>query len=473
MDDGAVLAALAAEIRAAGGKRCRVCLNYIAQPFCGMTGKPHKVPLPVVEATLDMAPPQATSSSANAAVALSSISAHASSSSQGQNGRPRHTSRTKPKRRPVYEDIPKGELGAGSCDCAAPSSGGGQQQAPGRFPLSDDVLFIVFSYLLPWEVMPLRVLCRDLWNASLHPMLWKHFNCVIADISLLEIPDVFKVDEAARVWRLGLQNCVNSAESVMNGAERRGLVAQRDMPQSIVSNGQKMRYAIFVQSGVLKWRRLVERLFPANISSLKERVVGDVLGAILETNLCEITMKSITMSDVDDLHELLSRTCDAHQVLSDTYDHLRAHKRDSGKLAVLHQYVKRLQDSINIVTKIDQWMNCVTDLRYWEQLRLQYCTLPAHPAACSVVHIMMMLETQPHFKDLWDFTISKANDAFDSEAEGGSASGPESDDASSQGIPSPLVLGAPPLLQPAVSVASPPSEDASVATILPTSEYSA
>ena len=40
-----MLAALASAIQADGGRRCPTCLNYEAQPFCGMTGKPHKLRL--------------------------------------------------------------------------------------------------------------------------------------------------------------------------------------------------------------------------------------------------------------------------------------------------------------------------------------------------------------------------------------------------------------------------------------------
>ena len=437
MDETVLLSAIAADIRATGGKRCKICLNYIAQPFCGMTGAPHVVPHTTTTTT--------------------------SSSSSS----PDPKTQTRRKKRSVAKSAP----------------------SRGTFSVSDDVVLVVFAFLNPWEVIQLRVLSKELWAASLHPKLWRAFGTVVEDITLLDTPEAFRSEVAQAVWVRGLQACVDHARSVLSqvvsGAipftAEGGAAGSGQHPFGVPLDAPlppcQQRYVIYAKFGVLGLRRSVAELFPSCFGSgaMKERAASDVLSALLELNLCDISMKLVTMGDIDELHELLSRICDAHQVVSDVYDRLKHKKEGSAvKLAALHSFVKQKQDSINITTKVDQWMNCVTDLRYWEQLRLQYCTLPELPSQCSVLCIMAMLQSQPHFKDLWDFTISKANDAFDSDA--GDCSAPFSDDDSSTSNtafspPAPAAMPVPvPLMVPQQH---PPTSDASFETVLPTSELSA
>eukprot|EP01063_Lacrimia_lanifica_P008036 TRINITY_DN15176_c0_g1_i1.p1 TRINITY_DN15176_c0_g1~~TRINITY_DN15176_c0_g1_i1.p1 ORF type:complete len:472 (+),score=136.55 TRINITY_DN15176_c0_g1_i1:117-1532(+) len=416
MDDEAALAAIAQSIAAAGGARCAVCLNHLAQPYCGMTGRPHPASQPLKGG------PTAAGALRAAAPAAKPVASSSSCPQQGaRQPKPRHacykdpasfaaTAHADPRVFPHLADYPPpaqaGARGASRfhARCHAylahhHATHHERQRGGVRFPA--EILHAVYSYLLPWDALRLRLVSRRTHQASLHPHLWKDWVAAVQSLDTLRIPDVFFSDTVRRAWAQGLPK----------PRARPDLTAP--------ASGDYELYKHYARAGVLRWRFDLEGWVPASVAGLRKRQAMDIVNGVVEAELCWAQVPKLTMVDVDDLHDVLSRLCAALSSMSDVYLHIRPKNRKqhmAGFAGLLH----RLREDVNLLTKIDQWMNCVTDNKFWDLLRIQVyrigLVLPLTPSDCLVTLVMSMFADYPDsFKPIWDITISAANDAFESE----------------------------------------------------------
>ena len=450
MDDVEALAALALEIRHSGGRRCRTCLNYEAQPFCGMTGRPHPPVLPMAPSVGGASvPSQSTNGSGN----LCSDTLDLSQLMPAQ-----HHSDRRRKKHAVHRHRPR-----------TPPAPPPPPPTTRAFPLSDDVLFVVYGMLMPWEMVAVRTLSKTLWATSLHPAVWRQHMAAVEQVRLIRLPAAFHSDDVAGIWQRGVRSFISS---VLDGR------SPLDMPESLHRVVGHREYAACVGSGIPGLWRLVERIFPAPLSGVKDAVACDLLRAVQDMTMAESSLQELAMTDLDELHELLSRLCDAHTTLAEAHTLLRQHKLNApGTLAPLHAYVKSWQGTLNFLTKVDQWMNCVTKLRYWRLLRSQFGSLPETPSLCPVRLIMTMFrEGVPNFREAWDAIVMSAADAFEealspiTESEAKSPfSVTEPGEAFFQGSPPPVGPNAPVFPIPGEETGT-NTDGTSVATVMPSSE---
>eukprot|EP01059_Diplonema_ambulator_P006291 TRINITY_DN16031_c0_g1_i1.p2 TRINITY_DN16031_c0_g1~~TRINITY_DN16031_c0_g1_i1.p2 ORF type:complete len:276 (+),score=17.39 TRINITY_DN16031_c0_g1_i1:834-1661(+) len=263
--------------------------------------------------------------------------------------------------------------------------------------------------MLPWECFRVRQSCREMWLASNDRLLWKRWISVVEGFETAEVAEAFKTEQVRRRW-------VQSLRSIEN--------------KRIQETTPKHKYKFYCKKGVVAWRNLIAKLFPPTLTGIRDRMAVDIVGEVVEIQVSFASLKHLTMADVDELHDVLRRTCTATATLVDAFDRLRL-RNSSAKLADLHTYIRRLNEHINLITKVDQWMNCVTSDKYWCLLVQQLSTigyqLPHTPSSCPVSTITRSFtQGSPEFRLIWDrMTVTARNDALSDESSSSCDEGPE------------------------------------------------
>ncbi|KAJ9465270.1 hypothetical protein DIPPA_33409 [Diplonema papillatum] len=337
-------------------------------------------------------------------------------------------------------------------------------------PFSNDVLFMVFQYLYPEDAASARKACKVMNTIGEDGGLWQHWVAWLTTVRTLKVPAEFKVASVESRWYKLISTAVPELKVLRTSFDSSGLGAVRSEqaeswlladrkqqhggkhepkpspphhhhhphhpPEARPENGRNLpllyggaskeewrkRFVVYSTAGVTRWRSQIEKWFPVGVQGIKEQMAGDIVATVVEAQVCWRLIKKLKMCDVDELHDTLSRLCTAQQSLHEVYEKLRA-KNGCRLNQFNNDCVKKLLEEVNFATKIDQWMNCVTDIKYWDQLVAQVRdlghALPASPTDCPVDLIISLFkhESVPKFRLLWDLTISAANDDFESVAE--------------------------------------------------------